>query len=123
MGWTSYHAKYYKNGSVDRKRECDSILDCETYSVLKSIMHGSVYYAAVQKIKRYLGNDENDEPMYESIPANSGGYSLSLSSQLSKTRNISISAIKTWMRLWNRFIMTVLKVSLNCCHLPMMNTL
>lgn len=71
MGWTSYHAKYYKNGSVDRKRECDSILDCETYSVLKSIMHGSVYYAAVQKIKRYLGNDENDEPMYESIPANS----------------------------------------------------
>lgn len=24
MGWTSYHASYYKNGKVDRKAECDA---------------------------------------------------------------------------------------------------
>lgn len=70
MGWTSYHAKYYKNGSVDRKRECDSLFG-EAYSVLRSTMYGSVYYAAVQKIKKYVGTDENNKPMYELIPQGS----------------------------------------------------
>lgn len=23
MGWTSYHASFYKNGKIDRKAECD----------------------------------------------------------------------------------------------------
>lgn len=37
MGWTEYHASFYKNGKVDRKAECDNLWskDCK---VLKSTM-------------------------------------------------------------------------------------
>lgn len=55
MGWTSYHASFYKNGKIDRKAECDSIMNCDMvgnkgrYEVLKSAMVGSTYYAAVKK--------------------------------------------------------------------------
>lgn len=47
MGWTEYHAQYYKNGKVDRKAECDNLWakDCK---VLKSTMRGSTYYGALQ---------------------------------------------------------------------------
>lgn len=44
MGWTSYHASFYKNGKIDRKAECDSIMNCDMvgnkgrYEVLKSAM-------------------------------------------------------------------------------------
>lgn len=53
MGWTSYHAKYYKNGKVDRKRECDENLTWSNEkcisTVLKSRMVGTTYYAAVKQ--------------------------------------------------------------------------
>lgn len=69
MGWTSYHANYYKKGTVDRKRECDAYfmegLNEGHYSVLKSAMVGSTYYAAVKEMVKYVGRDENNEPIYE----------------------------------------------------------
>lgn len=53
MGWTSYHATFYKNGEVDRKAECDAVMSGSnehgTWEVLKSSMRGSVYYAAVKR--------------------------------------------------------------------------
>ena len=55
MGTTFYHATNYKNGKVDRKAECDKILEyvSETRQqrVLKSSMVGSTYYAAVETIR------------------------------------------------------------------------
>lgn len=62
MGWTSYSATHYKKGQVDRKAECDHIFNDDMvgisshdiigkFTVLKSTMVGSVYYAAVQKTK------------------------------------------------------------------------
>lgn len=48
MGWTSYHAKFYKNGKIDRKKEVESNLNLDIYEVLKSSMVGSTYYAAVK---------------------------------------------------------------------------
>lgn len=57
MGWTSYCAEFYKNGTVDRKKEMDkrwTQKENEKYpelNVLKSSMVGSVYYAAVE-VKR-----------------------------------------------------------------------
>lgn len=57
MGWTSYRADFYKNGTVDRKKEMDkrwSQEESEKYpklTVLKSSIIGSVYYAAVE-VKR-----------------------------------------------------------------------
>lgn len=53
MGWTSYHANYYKpNGSVDRKKEMDAYFtwteENKKVSVLKSTMKGRVYYAAIK---------------------------------------------------------------------------
>lgn len=72
MGWTSYHASYYKNGKIDRKAECDAYfmegLNRGHYKVLKSSMVGSVYYAAVQSLKRGVKID--DEYVYEDIPEN-----------------------------------------------------
>lgn len=49
MGWTSYHAtNYKKNGEIDRKAECDGYFDNTKYIILKSVMVGSVYYAAAK---------------------------------------------------------------------------
>ena len=57
MGWTSQHATYYKNGTVDRKAEMDTYFKGEDtvnkkyhYKTLKSAMVGSTYYAAIEKI-------------------------------------------------------------------------
>ncbi len=49
MGWSWYHAGYYKGAKVDRKTECDSLFDSELFEVLKSAMVGSTYYAAVRR--------------------------------------------------------------------------
>ena len=48
MGWTEYLATHYKNGTVNRKAECDVLFDNSKTKVLKSRMVGSTYYAAVQ---------------------------------------------------------------------------
>ncbi|MBP0960006.1 MAG: hypothetical protein J5992_07760 [Oscillospiraceae bacterium] len=56
MGWTSYHADFYKNGKVDRKAELDHTYNYEnenqTVRVLKSSMVGSTYYAAVEVVPK-----------------------------------------------------------------------
>ena len=74
MGWTSYHATNYKNGRIDRKAECDAYfmegLNKGNYNVKKSAMVGSVYYAAIETLKRYAGKDENGDPIREDIPEN-----------------------------------------------------
>lgn len=72
MGWTSYHAQHYnRNGSVNRKAECDDYflggLNKGCYEVLKSTVVGSVYYAAVRRLKRYVGKDENGNGIYEDV--------------------------------------------------------
>ena len=72
MGWTSYEATYFKkNGDIDRKAECDAYFmrdNAGHYKVLKSSMKGTVYYAAVTTLTKYIGKDENRKSMYESIP-------------------------------------------------------
>lgn len=82
MGWTSYHATHYKwigKGTkrsyvVDRKAECDAYfmegLNRGHFNVLKSSMVGSTYYAAVQRMVRYIGKGENGEGIYEPLPEN-----------------------------------------------------
>lgn len=52
MGWTFRHATEYKNGKVDRKAECDKNYTWSSekmnVSVVKSVMVGSDYFAAVR---------------------------------------------------------------------------
>lgn len=61
MGWTWYHADYYKNGKVDRKRELDEHFtwkeEPRTVTVVKSSMVGSVYYAAIRSQNETNGTD------------------------------------------------------------------
>ena len=80
MGWTEYQAeKFYDNGKINRKAECDSYflegLNRGWYDVVRSTMKGSVYYAAVTKIKRYgldadghIAKDTNEDDIVEDIP-------------------------------------------------------
>lgn len=72
MGWTSYHATHYKRGQVDRKAECDAYfmegLNAGYYSVLKSAMVGSVYYAAVMNLKRYGKEQPDGTRPIEDVP-------------------------------------------------------
>lgn len=73
MGWTWYRAThYYPNGGIDRRAECDAYfmegLNRGHYEVLKSTMVGKVYYAAVKKLKKYDGCDENGEWIYSDLP-------------------------------------------------------
>ena len=76
MGWTSYHATHYKNGTIDRKAECDAYfmegLNRGHYNVLKSAMVGSTYYAAVKEMVKYVGRDENNKSIYEPLAENKG---------------------------------------------------
>lgn len=70
MGWTSYHATHYKkNGTIDKKAECDAYflegLNRGHYDILKSTMKGNVYYAAVKDLKRVL-KDEDGHYMKDS---------------------------------------------------------
>lgn len=67
MGWTSYHATHYKNGKVDRKAECDQLFGNQ-YKIHKSIMIGTVYYAAIEMIKKYIKVDETDDYTYVDVP-------------------------------------------------------
>lgn len=77
MGWTRYDAHCYKpNGTVDRKAECGKYFNsCNhydnpkdgvvkgtyTFSVLKSTMVGSVYYAAVRCVSEETKLDGTSE--------------------------------------------------------------
>lgn len=70
MGWTSYHANYYdKRGRIDRKRECDAYwlegLNAGHFTVVKSAMVGSTYYAAIRPLMRRTGKDDTFEPIPE----------------------------------------------------------
>ena len=76
MGWTSWHATYYKNGKIDKKREIDERWTqtehdgYPRFTVLKSVIVGNTYYAAIEKEKKgvkevfaaisYLSIDNND---------------------------------------------------------------
>lgn len=72
MGWTSYHATHYKKGQIDRKAECDAYfeegLNAGHFKVVKSAMHGSVYYGAIKALLRRDGVDENGKDRYVPIP-------------------------------------------------------
>jgi hypothetical protein len=71
MGWISYQAQYYKNGTVDRKKECDEYweggLNRGHFKILKSTMVGSTYYAAVQVLKEYVGKDKDNNDIYKDV--------------------------------------------------------
>lgn len=71
MGWTSYQATYFTNGKINRKAECDAYfmegVNAGHFEILKSSMRGSVYYAAVKDMVRYVGRDGNGKSVYEPI--------------------------------------------------------
>lgn len=74
MGWTSYHASFYKNnGSVDRKAELDYLyrgsVNHDMFIIRKSSMIGSTYYAAIEIAKkRGEYHEEKKEYDYIDIP-------------------------------------------------------
>lgn len=71
MGWTWYEATHYKNGKVDRKAECDAYFtegfNKGWYKVERSTLIGTVYYAAIRKLKTYSGKEIVDIPESEQI--------------------------------------------------------
>ena len=54
MGWTSQHANYYKNGTVDKLEECRDLLTCSSekgfWKPIKMALVGSTVYAAVERV-------------------------------------------------------------------------
>ena len=53
MGWTNYHAEYYKKGKVDVKKELDEMWRTHATNdqkLLKSVLRGSVWYAALEYV-------------------------------------------------------------------------
>ena len=69
MGWTSYNAKHYKSdGSIDRKAECDELMNSYGSRVVKSTLRGRIYYAAVETVGKYAGKDDSGQSVYKEIP-------------------------------------------------------
>lgn len=70
MGWTWQHATHYKNGKVDRKAECDAYftegLNSGWYKIEKSALVGTVYYAAIRQLRRFVPGTNGKET--EAIP-------------------------------------------------------
>lgn len=59
MGWTGIHANYYRNGKIDRKKECDAYFTEDDWcEVIKSRMVGATYYAAVRINKSGDGKEK-----------------------------------------------------------------
>lgn len=111
MGWTSFPISYYNNfinnkGEFNRKAFLDHEMtsDEEKYSwkVLKSYMYGSVWYGAIQRIKKednssiiyaevVLTSVENGEFYYKEMEESMGPYSYkcpnSILDMLSPTDN------------------------------------
>lgn len=60
------------NGGVDRRAECDAYfmegLNRGHYEVLKSTLVGTVYYAAVKRLKKYEGHDKDGNLFYSDLP-------------------------------------------------------
>lgn len=107
MGWTSYHANYYKNnGDIDRKRECDAYfeegLNKGFYKIVRSTMKGSVYYAAVKALIKKQGEE------YVEIPeSDQSVFAVVFLTSVNK-KTILIFLIKIWMKVWGRVIMIAL---------------
>ncbi len=56
MGWTWTNAATTRNGKIDRKAECDRLMNDEMFRLEKSIMIGSTYYGAVTRIAKRENN-------------------------------------------------------------------
>lgn len=71
MGWTYIEATHYKNGKVDRKAECDAYfsegLNRGSVRILESSLVGSTYYAAIQEVTKYVGEDADGKRIYEPV--------------------------------------------------------
>ena len=81
MGWTSYHVNpEYKNGKLmvsnaSRKAEClkelnwsgNTAYGCVTYKVIKSVMIGSVCYAAVEHIIYNENTNEQNRTVFACV--------------------------------------------------------
>ena len=101
MGWTEYIATHYKNGTVNRKAECDVLFDNNRAKVLKSRMVGSTYYAAVQvytpdKATNIQWDTEDDEFSKEDILSlpDRNHYSRKTDG---RRRDIRLSFRKNWV--------------------------
>lgn len=105
MGWTGYMPTHFaKSGNINRKAECDAYfmegLNKGHFSVLKSVMKGSVYYAAVKNMVRY----DKETDTYE--PIDDGTVWELFFSHLSKK---ACFITKICQRIWVLVIMTAQK--------------
>lgn len=61
MGWTSYHADFYKGGKIDRLAEVENVLNGENehgiWRVLKSSLVGKTIYSAVDFTNKTTGEN------------------------------------------------------------------
>ena len=76
MGWESYRATEYKHGKIDRKAEIDKG-QIFTGKVIKSVMIGSTYYAAVDTGEKVVGgivltHTEGNEFFYKEMDETCG---------------------------------------------------
>lgn len=67
MGWTSYQATHYNSkGNIDRKAECDYIMNRSGYTrVIKSSMVGAIYYAACSYTNKFFEEFKDKEHEYK----------------------------------------------------------
>lgn len=56
MGWTgiSEYETITKNGKIDRKATLDFIFNCDGYTVIRSCLKSTTYYAAIKHPKNYI---------------------------------------------------------------------
>lgn len=104
MGWTSYHATYYKNGKVDRKKECiayfEEGLNKGHFKVEKSTMVGSVWYGAVRDLVTASKTDEKGNLIYSPLPENEQeihGYIFLTSTNMKDYFNFSYKPMDEFM--------------------------
>lgn len=70
MGWSWTRATHYdKKGRIDRKAECDALFN-NNCRIERSVIVGSVYYAAVTVLRKYVCTDtDKDARVLYEIPA------------------------------------------------------
>lgn len=116
MGWTSYHASFYKNGKIDRKAECDSIMNCDMvgnkgrYEVLKSAMAKTYVLRSGTAMLTILYQKLNDGYTLCSIPPDAKGGIASRQTPLYSTPKIILT--KSWPKHQDVLIVSILRTGI-----------
>lgn len=101
MGWCFYGANHFKNGKIDRKKECEDLIG---KSLVKGSLVGTTYYAAVRNREDVIGlviltSVDGYDFGYKDMSEDMGPYKYECPKSILK---LLTPTDNTWAKLWRK---------------------